>query len=91
MDTKVGEGNIRNTTVDDYRASVKRLIQNEVNAVIDDEIRKATRELAEEQRKAIREAIEEHRLMIRQIVEEEKQTIRARVEELRRSIVKLGL
>jgi len=77
--------------MDEYRASMRQLIQTEVNNVIDQEIRAAAKELMEEQRKAIREAIEEHRLIIRQVVEEEKAAIHAKVDELRRSIVRLGM
>jgi hypothetical protein len=89
METKVAtrEG----VGMTEYRESVKRLIQTEVGNIIDDEIRKAARELAEEQRKAIREAVEEHKLVIRQVVEEEKKAIWDKLEELRRSIVRLGM
>ena len=75
----------------EYRESVKRLIETEVGNIIDEEIRKAARELMEEQRKAIREAVEEHKLVIRQVVEEEKKAIWGRLEELRRSILRLGM
>ena len=77
--------------VDEYRDAVKKLIENEVGNIIDEEMRKAARELIEEQRKAIRQVVEEHKLAIRQAVDEEKKAIWARVEELRRSILKLGL
>lgn len=89
MDTKVG---VRESPgMAEYRESVKKLIQTEVGNIIDEEIRKAVRELAEEQRKAIREAVEEHKLVIRQVVEEEKKAIWSRLEELRRSIIRLGI
>ena len=78
-------------SANEYRESVKRLIETEVGNIIDEEIRKAARELIEEQRKAIREAVEEHKLVIRQIVEEEKKAIWGRLEELRRSILRLGM
>lgn len=87
--SKVGGRDIAGMT--EYRESVKRLIQTEVGNIIDDEIRKAARELAEEQRKAIREAVEEHKLVIRQVVEEEKKAIWDKLEELRRSIIRLGM
>jgi sulfite reductase beta subunit-like hemoprotein len=89
MDTKVSSRDL--TGMAEYRESVKRLIQTEVGNIIDDEIRKAARELAEEQRKAIREAVEEHKLVIRQVVEEEKKAIWEKLEELRRSIIRLGM
>ena len=76
---------------DDYRNSVKQLIQKEVEPLVDEEIRKAALELVEEQRKAIREAVEEHKQVIKEVVEEEKHAIRARVEELKRSIIRLGI
>ncbi len=91
MDSKAGRS--RETVVssmDEYRASVKRLIQTEVGNIIDEEIRNAARELVEEQRTAIREAVEEHKLIIRQVVEEERQALRSRVEDIRRAIVRLG-
>jgi sulfite reductase beta subunit-like hemoprotein len=80
-----------NSATGEYREAVKRLIETEVGNIIDEEIRKAARELVEEQRKAIREAVEEHKLVIRQVVEEEKKAIWSRLEELRRSIIRLGM
>jgi hypothetical protein len=74
----------------EYRQSIKRLIENEVGDIIDDEIKIAERELAEEQRKAIKELVESHKLVIRQVVEEEKKAIHARIIELRQSIISLG-
>ena len=91
MEIKVGYGKEATSSVDEHREAVKKLIQTEVGNIIDEEIRKAARELLEEQKKAIRQVVEEHRLAIRQAVEEEKKAIWARVEELRRSILKLGL
>lgn len=90
MDIKIGQSTETSAT-NEYRESVKRLIETEVGNIIDEEIRKAARELIEEQRKAIREAVEEHKLVIRQVVEEEKKAIWARLEELRRSIIRLGM
>ena len=80
-----------NGSTGEYREAVKRLIETEVGNIIDEEIRKAARELVEEQRKAIREAVEEHKLVIRQVVEEEKKAVWGRLEELRRSIIRLGM
>ena len=91
METKVGYGKEAAGSVDAYREGVKKLIQAEIGNIIDEEIKKAARELLEEQKKAIRQVVEEHRLAIRQAVEEEKKAIWTRVEELRRSILKLGL
>jgi polyhydroxyalkanoate synthesis regulator phasin len=91
METKIGHGKEAAQSVDEYREAVKKLIQTEIGNIIDEEIRKAARELLEEQKKAIRQVVEEHRLAIRQAVEEEKKAIWSRLEELRRSIMKLGL
>jgi hypothetical protein len=76
---------------EEYRTSVKNLIEKEVGDIINEEIRNAAKELVEEQRNAIREAVEEHKLIIRQVVEEEKVEIRMRINELRKSIIRLGL
>jgi hypothetical protein len=78
-------------SADDYRASMKRLIQKEVGDILDEELRNASREIIEAQRNAIRETLQEHRMVISAVVEEEKRTIRARVDELKRSIIKLGM
>ena len=79
----------------DYRDAVKKLIEGEMENVIEEEMRKATEELLEEQRKTIREAVEEQKKIIREVVNKEKEMVRARVEEriteLRKSISKIGL
>jgi len=79
------------TVSDDYRAAVKQTIENEVGALIQEEIRAAARELVEEQRKAIREAVQQHKQIIQEVVEEEKVAIRAKIEDLRRAITTLGV
>jgi len=76
---------------DDYRASVRKLIEKEAEPIVEEEIRKAAQELIEEQRLAIKEAVDQHRVLVREVVEEEKLAIRSRVEELRRSIMTLGM
>jgi hypothetical protein len=76
--------------MNDYRASVKRMIQTEVGTMIDEEIKKAALQLIEEQRTVVREAIEEHKLVIRQVVEEERQVLRGRVEGISRAAIRLG-
>jgi hypothetical protein len=91
METKISHTKEENGATAEYREAVKRLIETEVGSIVDEEIRKAARELVEEQRKAIREAVEEHKLVIRQVVEEEKKAIWSRLEELRRSIIRLGM
>lgn len=87
---KVAGANAR-TGVDEYRETVKRLIETEVKNVIDEEMKKAAQELLDEQKKAIRQMVEENKMVIREVVAEEKKAIWARAEELRRSISKLGL
>ncbi len=87
-----GDGHLKEgPKVNDHRDGVRKLIQEEMQSVIDEEMRKAHEELLEEQRKAIRQVVEEQRQAIRQVVEEEKKAVWARVEELRTSISKLGL
>jgi hypothetical protein len=93
MDAKISPGKnaISNSgSENEYRVSVKRLIENEVASIVDEEIGIAERELAEEQRKAIKELVEEYKLVIRQIVEEEKKALYMKVSELRQSIIRLG-
>ena len=92
MDDKIGRtGDSSSAGLEDYRASVRRIIQSEVSNLVDEEIRNAAKELVEEQRRAIREAVEEHRRVIREVVEEEKVAVRARVDEIRKSIARLYL
>ncbi len=76
---------------DEYRETIRKLIDGEVKNALDEEMRKASQELIEEQRKAVREIVEEHRSAIRQVVEEEKKAIWERAEALRKSILNLGL
>jgi hypothetical protein len=71
----------------DYRASVKRMIRNQIGNTLDDELKEAARVLGEEQKTAIRELVEQHTLVIRQVLEEEKNELRVKVTELTRSVV----
>ena len=77
--------------MNEYKETVRKVIETEVRNLIDKELRKASQELLDEQKKAIRQLVEEHRLVIREAVEEEKKAIWSRLEELRESILKLGL
>ena len=93
MDTKISPGKSTASssgTENEYRVSVKRLIENEVASIIDEEIGIAERELAEEQKKAVSELVEEYKLVIRKVVEEEKKSLYSKVSELRQSIIRLG-
>ena len=76
---------------DEYRESIKKLIDATVKNALEQEMQKAAQELIDEQRKAIKQLIEEQKVALRQIVEEEKKEIWARAEELRKSVLKLGL
>ena len=96
METTVGQGGEveyakTGKNMDEYRETVRKVIETEVRNLIDEEMRKAAQELLDEQKKAIRQLVEEHRLAIREVVEDEKKAIWARLEELRKSILKLGL
>ena len=75
--------------VDEYRESVRKLIDDEVKNALDEELRKAAQELIEEQKRAITEIVEEHRSAIKQVVEEEKKEIWAKAKALRKSIQKI--
>jgi hypothetical protein len=93
MDTKINPGGnaISNSIGEnEYRISVKRLIENELSTIIDDEVANAERELIEEQRRGTQELIEEYKLVIRHIVEEEKKALYLKISELRQSIIRLG-
>ena len=86
------EGSPRTSeTNDEYRDSIKKLIDAAIKTSLDEELRKASQELMDEQRKAIKEILEEQKATLRQIVDEERKAIWDRAEELRRSIIKLGL
>ena len=84
-----GEGAIEMTeSPNEYRQELDRLIDAEIENVVDDEIRKATKELSDERKKAISEVIEEQKSLIREVVEERKKMILAKKEALRVAILK---
>ena len=87
----MGTTNQNDGEVDEYRESVRNLIDDELKNALGEEMRKATQELIEEQRRVITQIVEEHKSAIRQVVEEKKEEIRAEAEALRASILKLGL
>ncbi len=70
----------------DYRGGLKNILEKEVRAMVNEEIKKGTQELLEEQRKAIRLMVEESKIAIQQIVDEEKTAIWANMDEMRKSI-----
>ena len=76
MSQRASEGQQQaSNSTEDYRASVKIMIESAAAGIIDDEIKKAAQELIEEQRRAIREAVEEHKAIVREVVEEEKRSV----------------
>jgi DNA anti-recombination protein RmuC len=75
----------------EYRESIRKGIDQQLQNSLTEEIQKAVRELGEEQRKAIQQIVEEHKAAIRQVVEEEKKSIWDRADLLRQSILKFGL
>jgi hypothetical protein len=77
--------------LDEYRENIRKLMHEEIQNALDEELQRASQELREEQRKAIKQILEENRAAIRQIVDEEKKTIWDKAELLRRSILKIGL
>jgi hypothetical protein len=92
VDPRVEEAlNASSAGLSEYRENIRRIMHDEVNRALDEEVRKASQELLEEQRKAIRQILEEHKSAIRQVVDEEKKTIRQKAAMLRQSILKFGL
>ena len=94
METTVGQGGEveyakTGKNIDEYRETVRKVIETEVRNLIDEEMRKAAQELLDEQKEAIRKLVEEHKLAIREVVEEEKEAIWTRLEDLRKSILKV--
>ena len=79
------------SNIDEYRESIRKLINDEIKNTLEEEMKKAAQELMEEQKKAVRQILEEHRAAIRQIVEEEKKEIWEKADALRKSILKVGL
>ncbi len=74
-------------SADEYRQSIKKLIDSAVKSSFDEELRRATQEIQEEQRRAVKELIEEQRSLVRKLVEEEKKAIWAKIEETKKSVV----
>ncbi len=76
---------------DQYRSHIKKLIENTIKGVVEQEIQKASQELVEEQRNVIRQIVDEYKTTLRQIVDEEKKSIwEKKAEEFRKSILNLG-
>ena len=58
-----------------YRASIKKALHSAVGDALDDETRRATKEIIEQRENAIQQIAEEQRLLIKKIVEDEKKVI----------------
>ena len=78
------------TENDDYRETIRTIIDNEVQKAVNAEIQRAAQELIEEHKKATQQIMDEYRSIIHEIVEEEKRSIGEKAEQLRRSILKIG-
>jgi len=76
---------------DNYRNSVRKLIDTEFENALSMEIKKAATELLEEQKKAIAQIFEECKSAIWQVAEEEKQAVWKNSESIRRAILSTGL
>jgi hypothetical protein len=75
----------------DTRVSATNVIDQELKAMIEEEIQNATKELMDEQKMAIRSVVEEHKRIIRDVLEQEKLFIRSNKEDIRQSIIRLGM
>ncbi len=75
---------------DEFREYFTRLMEREIEAAGDDEIRRAALELVQEERRSVHGAVDEHKRVVRNVVEEQKLKMRDSIEELRRSIANLG-
>ena len=76
---------------DDQRESIRNTIDQEIRAMIEEEIKNAAKEIAEEQKIVIRVAVEEQKRIIREVLEQEKQSIRAKTEDIRQSLIQYGI
>ncbi len=60
---------------DGCRASAKNVIEQEVDAIFEEDIRTAAKALVDEQKIEIRALVEEHKRVIREVLEEEMASI----------------
>ena len=90
-ENRVSDVNENVTKRDDSLDSVKNTIDQEIRTIIEDEIKKAAKELADEQEIVIRVAVEEHKKIIQEVLEQEKLSIRAKKEDIRKSIIRYGM
>ncbi len=74
----------------DVREGLQGLLENEVRAMVVEEMKKGTQELLEEQRKMLRKSLEENKTILQQIVAEEKKAVWDNLDSLRKSIIKIS-
>jgi hypothetical protein len=77
--------------IEDYRNSIKKVLEAEVAAIITEEVKNGSKEIIEEYRRGIREIVEEHKRILAEELEQHKMTARAGKEELRHMITRLNL
>jgi ribosomal protein S17E len=73
----------------DVREGLQNLLENEVRAMVIEELKKGTQEILEEQRKVIKQSMEENKTTIQQITEEEKKAVWDNLDNIRKSIIKV--
>jgi hypothetical protein len=71
---------------DEKRAEISHTIDDEIKAMIEEEIKNAAHELVEEQVMVIRAAVEENKKIIREILEQEIAAIRTKEYHIRESL-----
>jgi hypothetical protein len=69
------------------RASIKGVLEREMSAIMNDEIKGAAQELVEAQRKEIRFVVEACKQVIAEVLEEEKKSINEKKETIRKIII----
>jgi hypothetical protein len=70
-----------------YREGTWQLFEEEVSAILKEEVKKASQELLTEQKIVIKECLELNKMAIQQIIEEEKIRVAVNVDDLRRQIL----
>lgn len=73
------------------RATISNTIDEEIKAMIEEEIRNAAHELVEEQKMVIRAAVEENKKIIREVLEQEILTLRTKEDHIRQSLLNYRL
>ena len=73
------------------RVTIGNTIDDEIKAMIEDEIKIAAHELVEEQKMVIRAAVEENKKIIREVLEQEIAAIRMKEDHIRESLLSYRL